>query len=1063
MKKTFNEQRTALLKVCSEKTFRILKLTNLLLLVAVFNVFGSKTSQNAGSNPDTKDVPILAETNFNLQQKQITGKVIGADNAPIPGVSVIVKGTTLGTLTDNNGNFSISIPQDARTLSFSFIGMNRVEVEIGNKTVFNIIMEETSIGLDEVVVIGYGTQKKVNLTGAVSAVRIDETITSRSLSNVSSGLSGLLPGIAVMQNSGMAGADNVSLLIRGLGTVNNANPLVVVDGMPDVDINRINMNDIENISILKDATSAAIYGSRAANGVILITTKTGKGEKVKINILRTQSIDYPVNALQFIADYPRALTLHQRASLVSTYRDQLLFKDGTIDQWMALGMIDPLRYPNTDWWDIIMRNGRTNNTNISASGSNDRSNFYISAGIMDQKGLQIENDFVRYNARINYDYKIRDHMNVGIRVGGNWSKWVRQYELGFVGEPGQTSALDMQYAIAGITPYDPERDLYGGVMAYNEDPQAFNPYATYKLSPNHYNRQEVNPSIYWDWTPVKGLTGRIDYTLNYYNQFYWNASIPAVAYNFQTDSYGSRTYVGSNAGVSNTTTTGYKTQLSGRLNYNVIIKSNHEIGAMIVYSQEYWYGRSQGSSRSDRLHPSLTEIDAALTEVVSASGSSSEEGMVSYIGRLNYTAYGRYLLEANFRYDGSSKFLDPHQFGFFPSVSLGWIFTNENFLSPITSSFLNSGKLRFSYGGLGNNSGVGRYQQKETLSSSAYIINKAIVRGFVNQQMINPNLTWESTYVTNVGLDLAFLNKRLVTELDYYDRFTIDMLRPSEMSIHLTGAYTAPRQNIGELRNRGVEGNFTWRESRGNLNYRISLNASYNRNKLEKWNEYLGRGTTFIGMPLDFVYMYEDIGIAQTWQDVYDATPQGASPGDILRLDLNGDGRITGEDMKAFPQYNTDRPTANFGLNSTVSWKGIDVTVFFQGTAGRRNTWLNIYNNVNFSAQRYASTWDHWNEPWSVENRDGSWPRLSGSNNRNTQSFWMDDLSYLRLKNMQLGYRMPEKILSKVGISSIRIFITGENLMTYTKYRGIDPEKYLHESDAYPLVKSFSFGINVEI
>jgi TonB-linked SusC/RagA family outer membrane protein len=866
-----------------------------------------------------------------------------------------------------------------------------------------------------------------------------------------------------MQNSGMAGASNVSLLIRGLGTVNNADPLIVVDGMPDVDINRINMNDIENISILKDATSSAIYGSRAANGVILITTKTGKGERAKINILRTQSIDYPVNALQFIADYPRALTLHQRAALVSTYRDQLLFKDGTIDQWMALGMIDPLRYPNTDWWDIIMRNGRTNNTNVSASGSQDRSNFYISAGIMDQKGLQIENDFVRYNARINYDYKVRDHMNVGIRVGGNWSKWVRQYELGFVGEPGQTSALDMQYAISGITPYDPSRDLYGGVMAYNEDPQAFNPYATYNLSPNNYNRQEVNPSIYWDWTPVKGLTARLDYTLDYYNQFYWNASIPAVAYNFQTDSYGSRTYVGSNAGVSNTTTTGYKTQMSGRLNYNVVINSSHEIGAMVVYSQEYWYGRSQGSSRSDRLHPSLKEINAALTEVVSATGSSSEEGLVSYIGRLNYTAFNKYLLEANFRYDGSSKFLEPNQFGFFPSVSLGWIFTNENFLKPFTDRFMTSGKLRFSYGGLGNNSGVGRYQQKETLASSAYIINKAIVRGFINQQMINPNLTWESTYVMNIGADLAFMNNRLVTELDYYDRFTIDMLRPSEMSIHLTGAYTAPRQNIGELRNRGVEGNFTWRENRGDFNYRINLNASYNRNKLEKWNEYLGRGTTFIGMPLDFVYMYEDIGIAQTWQDVYDATPQGASPGDILRLDLNGDGRITGEDMKANPQYNTDRPTTHFGLNTTVTWKGIDLTVFFQGTAGRRNTWLNIYNNVNFSAQRYASNWDHWNEPWSVENRDGSWPRLNGNNNRNTQSFWMDDLSYLRLKNMQLGYRIPERILSKVRISSIRIFITGENLMTFTKYRGIDPEKYLHESDAYPLVKSFSFGINVEL
>lgn len=1003
-------------------------------------------------------------------QIPVTGTVTSSDGGGgLPGVNVVLKGTTEGTITDVDGKYAISVPSAESTLIFSYIGHVTVEQVVGDRALIDVALAPDVTTLSEVVVVGYGTQKKINMTGAVSAIKVDETLRSRSLANVSSGLAGLLPGLAVSSNSGMAGRNNVSILIRGLGTTNNADPLVVVDGMPDVDINRINMADVESITILKDATSAAVYGSRASNGVILITTKTGKGEATKINLSSTLSIDYPVDNIELMADYPRALTIHQQASMVNTYRDQLLYKDGTIDQWLAMGLIDPLRYPNTDWWDVILREGHTNNTNLSASGSNDKSNFFISAGIMDQQGLQVNNDFKRYNARINYDYKVRDNINVGIRMGGNWSTYTRAFDDGFTGGDGATNAFDLQAAIAGITPYDPVTGFYGGVMAYNEDAQAFNPYAHYMLNATNTSRQEVNPSIYLDWTPIKGLTGRIDYTLDYYNEFVWVANPPARAFNFQTNTPGTRNYVGVNAGVSNNTRTGYKSQFTGRVNYNKVIADNHEIGAMLAYSEEYWYGRTQGSSRLDRLHPSLKEINAALAETQSASGSSVEEGLQSYIGRVNYVAFGKYLLEANFRYDGSSKFLPPNQYGFFPSVALGWIFTNENFMTTLTNKFLSSGKLRISYGGLGNNGGVGYYEQQETLSAGAYIVDRSIVRGFVNEKMINRNLTWESTYVTNFGLDLGFFQNKLLVELDYYDRLTIDMLRESEMSIHLTGAYNAPRQNIGELRNRGFEGNFTWSDRIGSVTYSVNLNGSYNHNRLEKWNEYLGRGTSsggrlvFINMPVDYGYMYEDIGIAQTWQDIYDATPQGAAPGDILRLDINGDGRISGEDMKAYPHANRAMPSTNFGLNTNVAWKGIDLSIFFMGSTGRKDNWINIYNNVNFATTRAAHTWDHWTEPWSHENRDGSWPRLYGNNNRNVQTFWMDDLSFIRLKNVQIGYTIPATILNRVGISNVRIYSTAENLLTFTKFRGLDPEKQGIDNDPYPLIKSFSLGVNIGI
>lgn len=995
------------------------------------------------------------------QEIRVSGVISDESGEPIPGASVLVKNTSTGVAADMDGNYSLLV-EPGNILVFSFIGFASEEIVIENQSVVNVTLLQNLSDMEEVVVIGYGTQKRANVTGAVSSVTVDERITNRSVANVSSAMAGLAPGLAVSQSTGMAGNNQANLVIRGLGTVNNASPLIVVDGMPDVDINRINMHDIESISVLKDATSASVYGSRAANGVILITTKSGKGQKqASINLTSTVGIQQPTNAYGYMADYPRALTLHQQAAAVNTLRSNYLFQDGTIDEWMAKGMIDPIRYPNTDWWDIIMRTGAIQNHNLSASGGNDKSSFFISVGIMDEKGLQINNDFSRYNARFNYEYKIRDNINVGVKFNGNWSKFTYALEEGFTG--GGTAGFDMQYAIAGILPYDPLSGRYGGVMAYNEDPQAYNPYTVYQNNLNRNNRQEVNPNMFIDWSPVKGLTARVDYAINYYNQFRYSANMPNRSYNFQMDDFGSRVYVGDNAGVGNFTNTGFKTLLNGRLNYDFSLGKNHKFKSMVVYSEEYWYDRYQASSRNDRLHPSLAEIDAALTDIQGTGGNSSEEGLQSYIGRLNYAAFDKYLIEANFRYDGSSKFLDDRQFGFFPSAAVGWRFTEESFINSFTDRFMVSGKFRASYGTLGNNSGVGRYEQQETLSSGNYMIDGRIAKGFVNRKMVNRSLSWENTSVINLGLDMEFLGSRLFAEVDYYDRLTTGMNRPSEMSIHLTGAYTAPRRNIGNMRNRGIELNLTWRDQIGDINYSLNLNGSHNETVLEEWNEFLGRGWVFIGMPYQYLYTYEDIGIAQTWQDVYNATPQGASPGDILRVDLNGDGRIDGNDRKAYPNVQRNRPSSTLALNSSFAYKGFDVNFLVIGSTGRKDYWINNYNNVNFGAQRYASTWNHWTQPWNVENRGGEWPRLGGSNNRTETTFWLDDMSFVRFKNVQVGYRVPPHILSRLRLSTLRVFGSAENLGTLTNFRGLDPEKEGNRSDMYPLNRSYSLGINIGI
>ena len=939
------------------------------------------------------------------QQKSIAGNVTDETGTPLPNVSVSVRNSTVGTFTDATGNFKINAAVGSQ-LVFSSATHDPFTLSVDSRNEYKIALAQKVDALSDVVVVGYGRQKKVNLVGAVSMVTVDEKLISRALPNISSGLSGLIPGLAAVQSSGMAGNNEASLIIRGLGTVNNASPLIVVDGMPDVDINRININDIETISVLKDATSASVYGSRAANGVILITTRSGRGmKKTSLNFTSNSSLTRPTKGMDFMSDYARSLTLHQRRQAVNSLPGNQNFRNGTIDQWMALGMIDPVKYPNTDWWDVILRDGTFQNYNLSATGGNESSNFFASVGLKDEKGLQINNDYKQYNARFNFDYKVKTNMNVGFKFNGNWSNFTYALSEGFTDpDPANTAGTDMQYAIAGLLPYDPKTGYFGGVMAYGEDPQAYNPYTLYVNNLNKTARQELNTSMYYDWAPVKGLTARVDYALNYYNQFRSAAPTPNQAYNFQTSSFGSRVYVGANAGISNQTNTGYKTLLNARLNYVKKFGANHDVSALVVYSEEYWNDRYQASSRNDRLYPSLTEIDAALTDIQSTGGNSSAEGLRSYIGRVNYTAFNKYLLEANFRVDGSSKFLPGSRFGFFPSVAVGWKFTEEEFFKSMKGKVLSNGKFRASYGSLGNNSGVGRYEQLETLFNSNYVIGTSVQRGFANSKMINRFLSWETTTVLNLGLDLNFLNNRLTAAIDYYDRLTTGMNRPSQFSILLTGAYNPPpRTNIGDLRNRGIELDLAWKDKIGSLRYGVSVNASYNKTKLEKWNEFLGRGSIFLDMPYRFVYAYIDRGIAQTWQDVYNATPQGASPGDILREDLNGDGRITADDRKAFSNSQEDRPTTFFALNGFVEYKGFDFSLLLQGATGRKDYWINAYNNMNFGNQRYATTTAHWENPWSVENRNGAWPRLGGSGgNRETTTFWLDDMSYLRFKNVQV-------------------------------------------------------------
>ena len=997
-----------------------------------------------------------------LQTVNVQGIVVDDQNEPLIGVTVMTKGAKTGAVTDLDGHYKLRVNNPQATLQFSYVGYATQEVRLKGRTTVNVTLHPDAVALEQVVVVGYGTQKKVNLTGSVAQVTVDKDLTSRSIANVSSALSGLIPGLSVNQSTGMAGNNNATLLIRGLGTINDASPLIVVDDMPDVDLNRLNMNDIESISVLKDASASSVYGSRAANGVVLVKTKSGsKDRPTQISFSGSYGWQKATKAYDLLSDYAEALTLHQISAATNpgTNGVQQNFKDGTIDQWLALGMIDERRYPNTDWFDYVMRTGSIQNYNVSATGGTEKTNFYASIGYMKQKGLQISNDYDRYNVRLNYDYQVLKSLKTGVRVDGNWSNYSYCQSNGFNGEDNRIGT-----AVAGIYPYDEATGQYGGPMAYGELPEAFNPLAVYENSVKHQNRQELNGSAFLEWKPLKGLTARLDYSLRYYNQYYKDAPVPTPSYNFQTDTQKDLWYVQPSVGVEDRNQNGYKTLMNFRLGYETKIAHDHDIKLLGIYSEEYWFSRSNMVKRSERIHSSLTEINAALTTQQGTSGTSSRQGLKSWIGRINYTAWDRYLLELNFRVDGSSKFLDGHRYGFFPSGSVGWRITEEPWVKNIAEKIrMSNAKLRISYGQLGNNSGVGAYQQRIIMNQNNYMFDGKIATGFIYQKMLNEDLTWEKTSVFNLGLDLSFFNGKLSAELDYYNRLTTGMLQNSQMSILLTGAYEAPKANLGDLRNRGIEANITWRDYIGKVKYSVNGNISYNRMNLEKWGEFLDKGYVYLNMPYHFVYYMPALSsLAQTFQDTYNYADQGAKPGDIIRLDTNGDGNLDGNDKIANPNALRDAPTVNFALNIKAEWNGFDFAMLWQGSAGRKDFWITKFNQVNLPLQSYTATTDHINKPWSWENRDGEWPRLGGNATNQTENeYYLRDMSYFRMKNIQIGYTIPAKWTRKAYVSNARIYFSADNLWTITGYEGLDPEKPANSGDLYPTTKTYTIGINL--
>jgi TonB-dependent starch-binding outer membrane protein SusC len=997
-----------------------------------------------------------------IQTRTITGRVTSQDESGgLPGVNVIEKGTSNGTVTNIEGVYSLQVSEGA-TLVFSSVGYTREEVEIGNRSIIDLVLAPDIKQLEELVVIGFGTQKKVNLTGAVASVQVDDKITSRSISTVSSAMSGLIPGLSVRQESGMAGNEGAELRIRGIGTPNNSNPLIVVDGMPDVDINRLNINDIESISVLKDAASAAIYGSRAANGVILITTKRGQSDQVVFKYTGLSTWANEAQYYNYIPDYVFYMNSYNRSYQSSGKVPK--FSTGTIDQWMAMGQIDPIRFANTDWWNLFFKTGNVQNHNLSASGGTEKLNFFLSGGFITDDGLSINNTYNRMNLRLNLDYKVLDRVKIGTTIGGNNTKLTYPLSEGI---HDGTSTGEYYRLVPGIAPVD-EQGRLGGPMAYREETIATNLIEQYKTYHRILSQQQAVFNLYGQWEPAKGLSLRVDYGVDYFNGFRKSYNDPIIRWNLQTEE--PLNEINNYGGITNRFDNNYKTLLQNRIVYTTDLFEGHTFTAMAVYTEEFWSTRFLSGSRSYRLNPSLSELAGATPEIVNANGNTSSEGLRSGIGRLNYNIKDKYLFETNIRADESSKFSKGNRLGIFPSFSAGWRFSQEGFFKPLIG-IISSAKIRVSYGELGNNSGIGRYEQRETFLLTNYMLGQNLVTGVANNQLLNPDLTWEHTSVKNIGLDLI-LNK-LSAELDVYERLTSDIIRPSEIPLILRETYLAPRTNIGELRNRGFEANLGYNDNIGKFQYNVQFNYSFNRNKLLSWNERLGYGDTFLDYPISYARAYITRGIAQTYEDIMNAPYQGNqyfSPGDLLFEDLNGDGQITGDDMGVFRNSPRNYFNSHYGLGFDARWKNFDLNFLFMASTGSKDFWLD-----NFNSTQIANTTWHFYEPhlnaWSYDNPNSTtMPRLTNVDqatmNEARSTFWLYKRNYLRLKNAQIGYNLPKSLLSKVNIGNLRLYVTGENLLTLTNWPGIDPEKSKGNSntafDAYPQRRSLSLGINID-
>ena len=771
-------------------------------------------------------------------KKDIKGVVTDKNGEPIPGANIIEKGNpTNGTITDVDGNYTLSVFGNS-VLVVSYIGYNRIEIQVKNRSVVDITLSEDTQALEEVVVVGYSTQKKVNLTGSVSTVNF-ESMSSRPVTDASQALSGASPGLQIMQSSGQPNAESFSYNIRGVGTLNSSSPLILVDGM-EQSISMVNPSDIANVSILKDAASCAIYGNRGANGVILITTKSGTEGKISVTYDGTVSYNEPFKIVHTISDYVQYMKLMNESS--NNLGNSDIFSQSSIDLWEAAkadpngisasGYPNYVAYPNTDWWDEIYTKQWMQKHTISLNGKEKKTGYSMSFSYIDNPGIMKNTGYNRYMGRVNLYSDITDWLRVGTRTSGN----VTDQEVSVTSYNGSShiNSMNTEKMVPCIYPYYDGK--YGAPEGPEEDPQSHN-----GLWDNVLNGFDKYSQLYTEWYAQVKFLKYFTYNFDFYYQDLRRERKVSDAsigkFSFSKGAYSTGADDPSTLYTRMYYTRTNRTKLNHLLNYNQSF-GIHDVSAMVGYEEETYDYRETNVSKLGLTDAAVNDLDAATTPY-STAGYGTEYAARSVFGRANYAYKSRYLLEFNLRYDGSSRFSPDYRWGAFPSFSAGWRMNEELWLKPV--QWLTNLKLRASWGKLGNNA-IGNYDWQSVYSAANYSTGQALTSGIAITSIANAALTWEETAVTNVGLDFGFFDNKLHGNIDVYNKLTTGILYTPDMYM-VMGNATAPKANIAEVTNRGVELELGWRDNIGrDFSYSIKGQFSFNKNFVSKYKGKLEKG-----------------------------------------------------------------------------------------------------------------------------------------------------------------------------------------------------------------------------
>lgn len=1014
------------------------------------------------------------------QGRTITGIIKDATGETVIGANVMVKGTTNGTITDIDGKFTLNNVSEGATLVVSFVGYKEQIIKVGNQSSFNITLKEDSELIDEVVVVGYAAQKKVNLSGSVSSVKMDDIAEKRPITNLSSGLAGMAAGISVRASNNAPGNDDASILVRGQGTLNNSSPLVIIDGV-EGSINSVAPQDVESMSVLKDAASASIYGSRAANGVILITTKKGKQGKVNIDYTGYMSLESLGKTVDAVTNYADYMELRNEAKLNTNPNAAPQFDEETIQAWRDDAGRNPILYPNTNWVDEVFESAVATNHNISLSGGTDKLSFYTSFGYNSNPGIMDNAGYERYSFRTNVEAKPTKWLTLGMKVGGYLGN-------SDIGADQVKNVFTYSYASSpGIVLRHPD-GRFGGAQAKGEDIQSNNPLVYLYGTEGEKKKRNIRTAFNGTITPLKGLSITGSYTYELTDDDNWSKPKNYEQWDFAEDMvmYKSdkRLY------VYNYNRKREHMFMDAVVRYeNKFFDNRFDLSAMLGASQEMDRDRSFSGLRYDLIDPSVDVIGGATGDM-EASGGHTEWAMRSYFGRINLGWDSRYLLEMNLRADASSRFQKNNRWGYFPSFSAAWRIDQESFMEN-TRNWLDALKFRMSYGKLGNNytkdsSGyLDNYMSVPVYNKVMYGLGQQPSLGMTLGSISNGDLTWESTAITNFAVDFGTLNNRLTGTVEYFYKKTSDILinLPAPL-VH--GNSGIPTSNSAEVVNKGFELNFNWKDKINDFNYYIGTNVTFVDNKVTKFkgDEPSINGSVMIkeGLPINVNYTWVVDRIVQTQEDLdyvqslIDNAPwvtdekgnktqlnpfykfKRPQLGDVLYKDTNNDGVFDDDDRVTSGHGNT--PRFFYDINLGCDWKGFDFSMLMSGT-GKYMVQYQSMRTTNLPVSAYQIGKDVIPGRW-YEGRTtpATYPRLLINDGRNTRAsdLWETNKRFFKIRNIQLGYTLPQQWVKAASLSRVRVFCSLENFFTFTGYAGMDPET---SGLSYPSMRQASFGLNV--